>query len=225
MEKVLQLTWKLPSNITRLSHLAQPSSLTPQKAANLGIPPAVYNLANMYASGRGCEQSDEKAFNCYAIASSRGDKPAKYFYATFLSEGRGCEKDLDLAIKLFVRPVPPPSSTSPHHTQKELAETGHPRAAHNLGVHYLEGQVVNKDPHEAVRWFTIGAKGGLFQSTFNLGKIYFEGNQAGVPTDLKKAEEWFAIALVQSRNDASCLEYLQETRRLLALEKEKLQSQ
>ena len=74
-----------------------------------------------------------------------------------------------------------------------------------------------KDVKEAINWFTLGAKSGLFQSTFNLGQIYFEGN--GVPRDLKKAEEWFAIGLVQSRNDNTCLEYLQETRRLLALEK------
>jgi uncharacterized protein len=79
-----------------------PSLTKRQKAANLGIPPAAYNLANMYASGRGCKQSFENAFNCYAVAASRGDKPAKYFYATYLSEGRGCEKDMDLAIKVFV---------------------------------------------------------------------------------------------------------------------------
>lgn len=85
-------------------------------------------------------------------------------------------------------------------------------------MYYLEGKEVPKDVQEAIKWFTIGAKLGFFQSTFNLGQIYYEGN-GGVERDLKKAEEWFAVGAVQSQNDPTCREYLEETRRLLELEK------
>lgn len=80
--------------------------ISAKSAANLGIPPAAYNLGNMYASGQGCQQSDEKALSCYAVAARAGDKPAKYFYATYLCEGKGCEKNLELGIQIHVRPSP-----------------------------------------------------------------------------------------------------------------------
>ena len=40
-----------------------------QAAAQEGIPPAIYNLGNMYASGVGVKQSDESARACYEGAA------------------------------------------------------------------------------------------------------------------------------------------------------------
>lgn len=40
-----------------------------QAAAQEGIPPAIYNLGNMYAAGVGVAQSDENARACYEGAA------------------------------------------------------------------------------------------------------------------------------------------------------------
>jgi TPR repeat protein len=103
MGKAPQLICKRLSNIIRSLHIILSSFIwSPQKAANLGIPPAAYNLGNLYATGNGCEQSDEKAFHCFAVAANAGEKSAKYFYATYLCEGKGCTKDLELGIRTHV---------------------------------------------------------------------------------------------------------------------------
>lgn len=78
----------------------------------MGIPPAAYNMANMYAIGQGTPQSDTNAFTCYEIAAESGDSMAKYILGLWLLEGRGCEKKniprgLSLLVKHIVLHVMP----------------------------------------------------------------------------------------------------------------------
>jgi TPR repeat protein len=40
-----------------------------QAAAQEGIPPAIFNLGNLYAAGVGVAQSDENALACYEGAA------------------------------------------------------------------------------------------------------------------------------------------------------------
>ncbi len=81
-----------------------------------------------------------------------------------------------------------------------------------------EGRAQPKDINEAIKWFSLASKSGMFHSTFNLAMIYYEGH--GVEKDLKKAEELFGIGLVQDRTNTTCTEYLLETRRLIAKEEQ-----
>jgi hypothetical protein len=57
---------------------------------------------------------------------------------------------------------------------------------------YLEGECVEKNPSEALKWFTLAAEQGLAGSQTTLAMMYEEGN--GVERDPEKAREWYARA-------------------------------
>lgn len=171
-----------------------------ESAARHGIPPALYNMGNMYASGTGVTKSESNALTCYEMAAAAGDQTAKYMVGVWLCEGRGCEvRDVERGIQL----------------QKESAEAGHVRAAHNLGCYYLSGDIVPKDVNEAIKWLSMASSKGMFPSTFNLGMIYFEGNE--VKKDMKQAAHYFALCTVQDRNNPIGFEYLNEARKQIEL--------
>jgi TPR repeat protein len=54
---------------------------------------------------------------------------------------------------------------------------------------YLEGECVDKNPENALRWFEKAAEQGLQGSMTTIGLMYKEGN--GVQVDPEKAKFWF----------------------------------
>jgi TPR repeat protein len=81
--------------------------------------------------------------------------------------------------------------------QKRLkaAETGNPESQCDLGLMYVKGDGVAKDPAMAVQWFTKAAQQGLARAQNNLGVIYEDGN--GVVKDDGEAVKWFRAAAEQ----------------------------
>lgn len=57
---------------------------------------------------------------------------------------------------------------------------------------FMEGDGVEKDMKEAIKWFTLAAEQGLAGSQTTLAMIYEEGN--GVEKDPELAKEWYAKA-------------------------------
>jgi hypothetical protein len=76
-----------------------------------------------------------------------------------------------------------------------LAEQGHPKAQHNIGVMQRDGQALEKDPAEAVKWFRKAAEQGYFKAQNNLAFMYRDGR--GIPRDNAKAVEWFLKSAAQ----------------------------
>ncbi|MBF0620493.1 MAG: sel1 repeat family protein [Magnetococcales bacterium] len=76
-----------------------------------------------------------------------------------------------------------------------LANDGNPKAQHNLGAMYLNGQGVDPDPAKAVHWFKLAAKQGITHAQHNLGTLYLKG--IGVEQDAKEAVRWFKMAAKQ----------------------------
>jgi hypothetical protein len=75
---------------------------------------------------------------------------------------------------------------------KAAAEQGYAMAQHGVGFMYLEGECVDKDPLEAIKWFEMAADQGMAGSQTTLAMMYEEGN--GVPQDMEKAKAWYAKA-------------------------------
>lgn len=69
---------------------------------------------------------------------------------------------------------------------------GHGLAQHGLGFMYMEGDCVEMDTQEAIKWFTLAAEQGLAGSATTLGMLYEQGD--GVEQDREKAREWYARA-------------------------------
>ncbi|MDR3458359.1 MAG: tetratricopeptide repeat protein [Verrucomicrobiae bacterium] len=84
---------------------------------------------------------------------------------------------------------------------KPLAEAGQPVAAHRLGVMYVLGQGVDKDPAEAVKWYTRAAEQGQGESQHGLGLRYLWGD--GTDKDPQQAAVWLTAAANQGIPDSA----------------------
>jgi hypothetical protein len=93
--------------------------------------------------------------------------------------------DFKEAMKLLTRP----------------AESGNPIAQHRLGVMYVLGQGVPKDPAEAIKWFTKSAEQGQGESQHSLGLRYLWGD--GVDKNPEAAAAWFQAAANQGIPDSA----------------------
>lgn len=91
--------------------------------------PAVHNIANCYAQGRGVAQDDRLALLYYEAGAEAGDPSAKFTLGNWLSTGRGKTDSQPDKAKAF-------------QWQLEAAGEGHPIAMFNIGTMYLSGEVV-----------------------------------------------------------------------------------
>ncbi|MCB1876961.1 MAG: SEL1-like repeat protein [Chromatiales bacterium] len=75
------------------------------------------------------------------------------------------------------------------------ARGGDARAQFGLGVLYLEGKGVEKDPSQAAAWFEAAAERGYRLAQFNLGNAYQHGQ--GVKQSDERAVYWWKKAAEQ----------------------------
>lgn len=76
-----------------------------------------------------------------------------------------------------------------------FASWGDPKAQHNLAALFLEGQEVEQDYAEALKWHTLAAEQGYVLAQHDLGIMYLEG--LGMAPDPQMACHWFAKAAEQ----------------------------
>lgn len=82
---------------------------------------------------------------------------------------------------------------------RTLAEQGDAEAQFALGTMYRDGQGVEQDYAEALRWWNSAADLGLADAQFALGNIYAGG--AGIPQDDVLAYKWYDIVASRSEED------------------------
>jgi len=75
---------------------------------------------------------------------------------------------------------------------RRLADKGDPVAQFVLGARYAQGDEVEQDYSEAVRWFEKAANQGHVVAQATLGAYYWAGR--GVPEDLTRAYFWSVLA-------------------------------
>jgi putative methionine-R-sulfoxide reductase with GAF domain len=75
---------------------------------------------------------------------------------------------------------------------QKRANQGDPIAEYAIGARYVQGDEVQKDYREAVRWFTKAAEQGHVGAQTALGAYYWAGR--GVGKDLVEAYYWSALA-------------------------------
>jgi len=77
-------------------------------------------------------------------------------------------------------------------TFQRAAEQGHAESQFNVGLMYMEGVYVQKNPAMAADWFTKSAALGMPQAQYNLGVMFSKG--LGVPRDQELARRWLGAA-------------------------------
>ena len=113
-------------------------------AAEQGFPPAEYDMALLYFTGRGVPKNMEESARWLEKAANRGIVPAQNNLALLYAVGQGVPKDMKKSAALFRR----------------AADQGFAEAQNNLGVLYANGEGVKKDPKEAKKWFEKAAAQG-----------------------------------------------------------------
>ena len=83
---------------------------------------------------------------------------------------------------------------------KAKAEKGDAVAQYNLGIRYADGQGVEKDDVEAVKWYRKAAEQNVASAQSNLGFSYENGQ--GVEKDYAEAVKWYRKAAEQNFAEA-----------------------
>jgi len=75
------------------------------------------------------------------------------------------------------------------------AKGGDIDAQYHVAIFYRDGEVVGKDPAEAMRWLRRSAEGGFDTSQMELGRFYATG--FGVAVDGAEARKWYEKSIAQ----------------------------
>lgn len=142
------------------------------KAAEMGLPNAMYGLANLH-DFRG---DKKQAFKWYLkAAAEQGDADAQNSLYNRYAKGEGVEQNSEEAMKWLHR----------------SAEQGHGLAYYNLGFEYSSGDLVRKDELEAIKWYKKAAKKGITEAYYQLGFLY---TYSDTIKDYQAARECYELA-------------------------------
>lgn len=86
---------------------------------------------------------------------------------------------------------------------QEAAAEKHAAATYELGVAYMEGQGVRKNPTEGAKWMKRAARRGDPRAQYHVGAAYFHGTAAA--KDFRKAAIYLGRASVQGHEKAQHL--------------------
>jgi len=84
---------------------------------------------------------------------------------------------------------------------KPLAKRGHAESQYNLGWLYANGNGMNVDVDEALRWWQAAAKQGHADAQFAIGLAYITG-EGGLEKNVDLAVRWFLRAAQQGHRDS-----------------------
>ncbi|KAF9161894.1 hypothetical protein DFQ26_004041 [Actinomortierella ambigua] len=170
-----------------------------RRATDGGSAEAQLVLGNMYTSGYGVKEDTSEAAIWYKMAAKQGNHEAQIILGQWYALGRGVIQSDEHAVKWFTL----------------AAEQGNPVAQTKLGQMYLdryfqrfvgnevawctkliwEGQGVDQNDVEAVKWFTKAAEQGDENAQHNLGVMYEYGQ--GVDQNNAEAAKWYTMAAEQ----------------------------
>ena len=85
----------------------------------------------------------------------------------------------------------------------QLARQGDPEAQFSLGLLYDTGRESERNPEQAIYWFTRAAEAGIGGACLYLGMKYEFGT--GVPQNRAKAQHWYKQAALQGWPQAAFL--------------------
>uniref|UniRef100_A0AC34FVA0 MYND-type domain-containing protein n=1 Tax=Panagrolaimus sp. ES5 TaxID=591445 RepID=A0AC34FVA0_9BILA len=173
------------------------------KAANMGFPEGMYNLANLYHDGNGLKQDYKESMKWYLkaanskasdITGSKGIAEAQHAIGYNYEEGIGVKKDFQKAAEWYEKAV----------------QLGFAPSANNLGSLYKYGMGVEKSILKAFKYFKFAAEAGETAGMFNLAICYFTdvGYGTRIPGEKDSAEGNKWLQLAAKKGDARAIEHI-----------------
>ncbi len=101
-----------------------------------------------------------------------------------------------IAVVALVLGLALPARADPVSDVRKLAEQGNPEAQFALGTLYRDGQGVEQDLKQTIKWWEKAAELGYVDAQFALGNIYSGGY--GVTRDYVLSYMWFDITAAQT---------------------------
>ena len=146
--------------------------------SSLSYGEAAYNLGEMYYYGRGVEEDEEEAHSWYEEYADLCNNPSPFYGEVEPSS---------------------PENLAAHEFGLLLmsAQEGDADAQFFVGLRYVNGQGVEKNDAEAVKWFLKAAQQGHSDAQYLVGVCYNQG--IGVEQNYAEARKWYEKA-IQSGN-------------------------
>lgn len=155
----------------------------------------------MYAEGLGVTQDLEKSEHWYRMAANQGERIALASLGSWYYDGIVVPKNRSEAKKLWIRALKiVPENINSNPRVWETWETWRTYVEARLGTMYLDGDGVQQDYDEALRYLTGAASAGDALAQNSLGYMYGMGK--GVERDYYKAVKWYKEAAMQGNATA-----------------------
>ena len=161
-----------------------------EKAANQKDVYAQTWLGYLYQQGEGVEQDYEKAGEWYEKAACLGHADAQYRLGKLYHEGLGVEQDYEKAGELYEKAAGKGSKSAQKSLEKLKSELDS----------MSSGEIEASSEDDRIKLLSESADEGNPESQFQLGILYYEGDE--VEQDYKKAEEYFRKAAAQGNAEA-----------------------
>jgi TPR repeat protein len=166
------------------------------RLAKAGDVNAQFNLAFLYAWGRGVPNDQDKALNWFRCAAGQGDGEAQLRAGIILlgrAVGRSFaeKRDADGARNQVGL------QSEGLYWLRRAAEQGNPEAQYDLGRHLLRD-----DPKAALAWFERAAKRDHDSAQFELGEIYRRGKGDPPGANDTEAAKWYLLAAERGNSSA-----------------------
>lgn len=160
-----------------------------EKAAGLGSPMAMYNIAHLYSEGLGVTADQTVALQWLRRAGEAGLVEAQVALGGNYYSGQHVAQDRAEAWRWF----------------RMAADAGNAAAQAALGTLYLRGEGVARDVAESARWFERAAEQGHALAQFNLGVMLLGDDEVGdaVARDPARAVAWLERAAGQGYGQAA----------------------
>lgn len=130
-------------------------------------------IGNMCYSGKGTEQSLEKATEWFEKSANMGNAVAMKDLGVAYYYGHGVEQSYDKALQWF----------------EKASDFGNANATHTMGYMYDVGQGVEQNYDKALVYYEKAADLGDASSMNNIGYMYHNGR--GVEQSYEKAMDWY----------------------------------
>lgn len=157
-EPIYERAVKLDGRATGNVALAEAAELY-RRAADLGLPAAMYQTARAYDHGRGVAKNAAEALAWYRKAAELNHPGALAALGTMYEFGEGVESDLVAALSHY----------------RAAADQGDPQAMTSLGYLYATGKGVARDQALARRWYGTAAERGNPRAMYNLALMVMRG--------------------------------------------------